>query len=93
MSEIWTAKEKTEIDGKPMLIFEVTDEATGQTRQERRYMEAIPLMFVLGGYPEAVGRLMQTWDLPWRFRKTGDQIYIDGPSIEVPDYHPIDKSA
>jgi hypothetical protein len=89
MSEIWTAKE--EKDG--LIIFDVTDEETHQVRQEQRDKSAIPLMFALGGYPPQMGVLMQLQTLPWRFRKVGDNIYLDDTSISVDDYHPIDAPA
>jgi len=85
MSEIWTAKE--EKDG--LIIFDVLDEETQEVRQEQRYKEAIPLMLSLGGYPGPMCMLMKLQPLPWRFRKVGEDIYLDGPSIGVNDYHPI----
>ena len=90
MSEIWTAKEKVNEDGKELIIFDVLDEMTGKTHQERRYTEAIPLMLALGGYPAVMGALMQIQELPWRFRKIDNgNIYLDGSSIGADDYHPI----
>ena len=91
MSEIWTAVKEKDQDGKPMIIFTVENEETGTTREEQRYKEAIPLMMMLGGYPTSMGALMQMQPLPWRFRKNGSNIYLDGPSIGVDNYHPIDK--
>ena len=88
MSEIWTAKEET--DDK--IIFEIKDEETQQVRREERYKQALPLMFELGGYPSQIGLIMLMKPLPWRFRKTGEHIYIDGPSVGVADYHPIDAT-
>jgi hypothetical protein len=85
MSEIWTAKEKS--DG--LIVFEVKNEQTGQVHQEKRREDALPLMFGLGGYPPMMGFFMAGQELPWRFRKSGDNIYIDGPSIGVDGYHPI----
>lgn len=90
MSEIWTAQEKIEKDDKELIVFDVLDEMTNETRQERRDIEALPLILALGGYPTAMGKLMQIQELPWRFRKVGDNIYLDGPSIGAPDYHPIE---
>lgn len=89
MSEIWTAKEEIKEDDGNLIIFQVIDEATGKEREERRYKEAIPLMFILSGYPEVIGIMMANADLPWRFRKSGEHIYIDGPSIGIDEYHPI----
>lgn len=86
MSEIWTAKEEKD----DMIIFEVEDEQTEKVRREERYKDALPLMFALGNYPPQMGALMAAMPLPWRFRKVGDDIYIDGPSINVENYHPID---
>lgn len=85
MSEIWTATEEKE----NMIIFEVKDEQTQKVRQEQRYKDAIPTMLILGGYPPPMGILMASQPLPWRFRKVGDNIYLDGPSIGVENYHPI----
>ena len=85
MSEIWTASE--EQDG--LIIFDVLDEETQEVRQEQRYKEAIPLMLSLGGYSGPMCVLMQNYPLPWRFRKVGEHIYLDGPSIGVDNYHPI----
>lgn len=93
MSEIWTADREETKDGKELIVFRVTDEETGQEREERRYREAIPLMLALGGYPPAMGVLMMIQPLPWRFRKIGDTIYLDGPSIGANDYYPIDGEA
>jgi len=90
MSEIWTAKEQIIEEDKEFIVFEIKDEQTGTTREERKYKDALPLMFVLGGYPSQVGLLMTTQELPWHFRKVNDQIYLDGPSIGVEGYHPID---
>jgi len=91
-SEIWTAKEEIacERDGKPMIVFEVKDEATGEVRTDRKYKDALPLMFMLGGYSAQIGILLELQPLPWRFRKIGEHIYLDGPSIGDPTYHPID---
>ena len=55
MSEIWTAVEKRENDGQEMIVFDVENEETGAKRKEKRYTAALPLMFVLGGYPPQIG--------------------------------------
>src|SRR3990172_1414406 len=87
ITEIWTAKEER----NEMIVFEVKDETTGQVRTEERYKAGLPLMFSAGGYPAQMGFILSETKLPWRFRKVGTNIYIDGPSIGVDDYHPIDK--
>ena len=89
MSEIWTADREEIKDGEVLIVFQVLDEQTGKEREERRYRDAIPLMLALGGYPPAMGAIMMIQPLPWRFRKDGDAIYIDGPSVGVDEYHPI----
>lgn len=86
MSEIWTAV--SEKDDK--ITFEVKDESTGKIRKEERYKKALPLMMEMGGYPSVVGKTLTMQKLPWRFRKQSDNIYLDGPSIGVDSYHPID---
>lgn len=92
MSEIWTAYEEVEEDGKQLIIFKVVDERTEQKREERRYKKALPLMLSLGGYSSQVGFSLINQELPWRFRKIENgQIYLDGPSIGVEGYHPIDN--
>ena len=90
MSEIWTAKERVDKDGEEMILFDVLDETTQETREQRLYTSALPLMFMLGGYPGAMGMIMALHDLPWRLRKIGESIFLDGPSIGDPTYHPID---
>ena len=89
MSEIWTATE--EKDG--LIIFEVKDKETGEVRTEQRYKDALPLMFILGGYPAQMGATMADKPLPWRFHKRGEHIYIDGPSVGSEHYHPIGAPA
>jgi len=89
MSEIWTAKEEKD----DLIIFEVKDEETGKVRAEQRYKEALSLMFALGGYSSQIGAVMSIQPLPWRFRKRGDNIYIDGSSVGLDEYHPIDAPA
>jgi hypothetical protein len=42
MAEIWTAMVKT----GDRITFNVLDEATGESRQETRHEEALPLMIV-----------------------------------------------
>jgi hypothetical protein len=91
MSEVWTAQEYREVDGNDSIVFDVLDEDTGEHREEIRYKAGLPLMFVTGGYPPQMGALMIMQPLPWRFRKNRGHIYLDGPSVGVPDYHPIDK--
>jgi len=85
MLEVWTAESKTD----DLITFSVRDETTGETRTEERYSQALPLMFAMGGYPTIIGVMMSMQELPWRFRKDGDSIYIDGPPVGVDDYHPI----
>ena len=94
MSEIWTATERvTEKCGEDMLLFDVLDEVTKETRQEYRYLTALPLMFYLGGYPPNMGIVLAHQELPWRFRKHDNgHIYLDGPSIGDPSYHPIGET-
>ena len=89
MSEVWTAIRKEEVEQKACIIFEVQDENTGKTRKEVRYESALPLMMTLGGYPVAMAAVMLMQPLPWKFRKVGDNIYIDGPSVDTENYHPI----
>lgn len=89
MSEIWTAKE--ERDG--LIIFEVRDEDTDETRTEQRRKDALPGMFTDGGYLPTMGEIMKLQSLPWRFRKIGERIYLDGPSIGMDEYHLIDAPA
>lgn len=91
MSEIWIAKEKVVEEDGELIVFEVKDEQTGQVREERRYKEVLLLMFTRGGYPSQVGVLRAKQELPWRFRKVNEDIYLDGPSIGVDGYHPIDE--
>ena len=95
MSEIWTAvrEEPTEHDDNPLIIFEVLNKETGDMHEEQRYKSALPLMLALGGYPPQMGVLLMLQPFPWRFLKAGDQIYLDGPSIGVDNYHPIDQEA
>ena len=88
MSEIWTAKEER----NGLIIFEVRDEDTDETRTEQRRKDALPLMFTDGGYLPLVGEGMKLRPPPWRFRKIGERIYLDGPSIGVDEYHPIDDA-
>ena len=89
MSEIWTAQEERLVDSKDSIVFDVLDEATGEHREEIRYKTALPFMLLTGGYPAQMGVLLAMQPLPWRFRKHGEHIYLDGPSIGVPGYHPI----
>ena len=84
-SEIWTA---VEVDDE-MVTFTVIDGASERT--EKRYKDALPLMFALGGYPPVIGVTMAMQPAGWRFRKNGDNIYLDGPSVGVDNYHPIDQ--
>jgi len=90
-TEIWTAVRKEGKDDDEKIIFKVENKETQKMRIETRYTVAVPLMLALGGYPEAMGFLMMGQELPWRFRKMGENIYLDGPSIGVDDYHSIDK--
>ena len=91
MSEIWTAvrKEGSEQEDNPYVVFEVKDEGTGEARIEKRYENALPLLMTLGGYPSVMAAVLLMMPFPWRFRKAGNHIYIDGPSVGVEGYHPI----
>lgn len=89
MSEIWTTIETT--DDK--ILFEVEDEQTGQTRQEECPLAELPEMLKRGGTHPAMALPLMIQDTPWRFRKVGENIYLDGPSIGADRYHPIDKEA
>ena len=91
ISEIWTAVRKEESGERdnPYIIFEVKDESVGETREEKRYESALPLMMQLGGYPPAIAAMILMKPFPWRFRKTGNNIYLDGPSMGIEGYHPI----
>ena len=91
MTEIWTAtrKEPSNDPDNQYIIFKVQDETTDDIREERRYEKALPMMMALGGYPPIMAGVLLMQDLPWRFRKVGENIYIDGPSIDVDNYHPI----
>lgn len=85
INEIWTAVRKEESE----IVFEVKSEGTDEVRIEKRYEGALPLMLTLGGYPSVVAAVLLTRPFPWRFRKVGDQIFIDGPSVGVEGYYPI----
>jgi len=89
MSEIWTAREKIVENGEEIILFDVLDEETNETRQERRYTTALPLIFATGGYPAVMGEAILMQKLPWRFRKVGSNIYVDGSSVGNPAHHPI----
>ena len=93
MVEVWTAtrEEPTEHDDNPLIIFDVLNQETGETREEQRYKSALLLMLMMGGYSPQTGAALTMQPYPWRFLKADDQIYIDGPSIGVDNYHPIDK--
>jgi len=89
-SEIWTATCKEQDDkDREVITFDVLDTGTGMTRQEHRPTASLPLMFALGGDPPVMGTMAAMQDLPWRFRKVDDSIYLDGPIVGVPEYHPI----
>jgi len=83
MNEIWTAKEKKEDN----IIFDV--ESNGETKEVVIEKGALPQMFVEGGCHAMMGAMLAIQPLPWRFRKVNGQIYLDGPSVGVPNYHPI----
>lgn len=92
-TEIWTAKEIENKDGKELIIFDVHNKESKMfLRQEERYKEALPLMLATGGYPAAMGFLLMMQPLPWRFTKTDNgQIYLEGKSIGGDaSCHPID---
>jgi hypothetical protein len=88
-NEIWTAERIEEKDGEEMIVFSVNDKSTGETREEQRYKSALPLLMTMGGYPPQMGIVLASQELPWRFHWTGNNIYIDGPSVGADDYHPI----
>ena len=77
--EIWTAEKRVTEDGKELLIFHVLTANGG--RQERRYVSALPLMFMLGGYPSVIGILMAEHPLPWSFTKVGNNIYLPDSNL------------
>ncbi|MGD8499777.1 MAG: hypothetical protein PVJ86_03975 [Phycisphaerales bacterium] len=89
MPEIWTAAETT--DDK--IIFEVKDEQTEEIRIEECPLSELPEMLKQGGTHPAMAMPLMLLDTPWRFRKVGTNIYLDGPSIGAKDYHPIDREA
>lgn len=70
--EIWTATKK---DGE-FIYFEIEDMISHEKRNERRYIDALPLMFEMGGYPAMVGALQAKQELPWSFKKVGVNIYM-----------------
>lgn len=88
MSKIWTAERS---DGGDNFTFEVLDEKTGEKHAQKLTKEGVALKFALGGYPPIVAIVTMLAELPWRFRETDGQIYLDGPSVGVDDYHSIDS--
>lgn len=94
LNEIWTAvrKEESEQEDNPYIVFEVNNEGTGEVRIEKRYEGALPLMMTLGGYPSVMAAVLLMMPFPWCFRKAGDRIYIDGPSVGVEGYYPIPQT-
>lgn len=84
--EIWTATTIENENDKELIVFLVKDKETEKTREERRYKNALPLMFVLGGYPPEMGFAMQGQSLPWRFTKHNNgHIYIEDESHPIAD--------
>lgn len=70
--ELWTAIKKDD----EMICFEVEDMQTEIKRQEKININALPLMFALGGLP-VIGYLLKIRNLPWSFKKIGDNIHMD----------------
>jgi len=93
MAEVWTAtrEEPSEHNDNPLIIFDVLNQETGETHEEQRCKSALPLMFAMGGCPSQMGVVLMMQPYPWRFLKANDQIYPDGPSIGIDDYHPIEQ--
>ena len=79
--QTWTAYKKDD----EFIYFKVRNENDGSEMEQRIRLEALPVMFGLGGYPAEVGVLMQMQPLPWQFRKVGDDIYIDEPKNDESD--------
>ena len=76
--EVWTAVRKETEDDRERIIFEVEDTAMGETREESRFLDALPLIFTLGGYNATMGMMMMRQPLPWSFRKhRNGMIYLN----------------
>lgn len=87
-SEIWTC---TKVD-KEFVTFDVLNESTNEIHEERRTPGGFALMLALSDNSPVMAPLLTLQGPGFRFRKLGNgQIYLDGPSIGDPTYHPIDR--
>ena len=92
-TEIWTAREIKNENGKEIFVFDVQDKDSKVfLRQEEKNKDQMRIMMSSGGYPIAMGFLVLLLPLPWRFTKTDNgQIYLEGKSTGGDaSYHPID---
>lgn len=72
ISEYWTAIKRDE----KYIYFEVKNTNTNTIREEKKFIDELPLMFIMSGYPETMGEWYKLLPLPWSFKKRGEHMYI-----------------